>query len=249
VTGDLLEKGTNVYHLRYANRELDGMILDGELYIPGRHSSDMTSIMACKDPFEAKRKVDALPAKPQYAAFDILALPGRVYVTHKILADRLMLLNTINLGLWAKSVHVAEHIKFESGYHAEIASGGEGVVLKDLRSRYVYGVCGSWVKVKPVSTGTVKIIGFEKGEPGKYRQTLGALKYEGVIEGHSVTGTCSGMNDDTRHHIWDNKPSYLHKYFDIEYARVAINKGHGLHTLYHARFSRWREDFNTGEGL
>lgn len=242
VTGDLVEKGMNVYHLRYADRSLDGMILDGEVYIPGGHSNDMTSIMGCKDPFVAKRKVDACLVRPQYAAFDVIALPGRKFVTHVMLADRMALLSAIDLSLWSKHAHMVDRVSFEQGYQYEIAHNGEGVVLKDLRSRYVYGVCGSWVKVKPVCTGTVKIVGFERGEPGKYRQTLGALRYEGVVDGYQVAGTCSGMDDATRHHIWQSKSRYLNRLFDIEYARVAFSRAGGLHTLYHARFSRWRED-------
>ena len=232
--GERLEKGANLFHLLHWPHEFDGMILDGEVYLPGRTSTDMTAIMSCKDPAEAERKIRESIIFPHYAIFDIIAYPGRQYVTRLPLYERRQILE----GLWPKLhdwrvglVHLAARLNFESDYNGE----QEGVVLKDLRSRYVYGPCGSWVKVKHTKTATVKVLGFQPGV-GKYRNTLGAIIYGGVVEGQHIRGACSGMTDLTRNKIWLNQATHLGLPFDVEYARISDG------TLVQARFDKWRID-------
>ena len=247
VTGDLIEKGANLFHLRSSPKELDGAIFDGEVYIPGGHSNDITSLMALADPEEAKAKILSLPREqwPRYAIFDVIALPGRKYVTKKSLRERhdLMLDLMPLICLWGDTpaVHYAAALppvgSYQTAYEREVASGGEGVVLKDLRSNYVYGPCGSWVKVVHTATETVTCIGVQQGNEGKYAHTLGAVVFRGRIKGQSVSGTCSGMDDADRNAIWTNPRKYINAKFDIEFKRIT-SEGR----LISPRIIRWRWD-------
>lgn len=243
VSGELLEKGANLYHLRDSPHELDGAIIDGEIYIPGGVSSDMTSIMGTADPVKAQEKIMALPKHPRYAVFDILAMPGRQYITRRTLRERRVYMVELSslLRIWTEHTgsDIAHpciwNIVSERSYDAIVAGGGEGVVIKDLESRYVYGSCGAWTKVKPEREGTVTMIGVQQGE-GKYADTLGAIIFGGVLEGRRVSGTVSGMTDLQRDEVWEN-PLPKGKKFDVIYERITPEG-----KLIHARFDRWRDD-------
>lgn len=242
VSGELLEKGANLYHLRSSPHELDGAIIDGEIYIPGGVSSDMSSIMSCSKPEEARDKIvsRSYAQTPRYAMFDIIALPKRQYITRKSLRERSNEASKILpiLEKWSKFVHRAEQLTLGQGmYDKVIADGGEGVVIKDLEARYVYGSCGSQIKLKPEKEGTVTATGLEEGE-GKYQGTLGALIFEGVLEGRRVSGSTSGMTDLQRDLVWENPSRVtIGKKFDVIYERISPDG-----KLIHPRFDRWRED-------
>lgn len=244
VNGELQEKGANLYYLRKSPPELDGAIIDTEVYIPGGVSSDMTAIMACKDPAEAKRKVQSMihekDEAPQVAVFDVIAMPGRKYITKLSLRSRREKLDTLLpwLDAWGgDGVHRGMHVlgDFQDAYNRIIAEGGEGVLLKDLSSRYVYGMCGAWVKVKGSDTATLKCLGFSRGE-GKYAHTLKSMLYEGTVNGHRVTGYCSGFTDAQRDEIWRNRLSFMRKPFEAKYTRATPT------SLISVQFLRWRED-------
>ena len=247
VNGDLLEKGANLFHLCEVPPELNGAIFDGEVYIPGGHSNDITSIMALADPAEAKAKILDLPPEqwPRYAIFDVIALPGRKYVTKRSLRERHQLMLGLSplIEQWGQmrvhfvSSYPAFNASYENAYNQTVALGGEGVVLKDLRSNYVYGPCGSWVKVVHTATETVTCIGIQQGNEGKYANTLGAVVFRGTIKGRAVSGTCSGMSDKDRHAIWADPRKYINAKFDVEFKRIT-SEGR----LISPRIIRWRWD-------
>ena len=201
----------------------------------------MTSIMSCADPRDAKAKILALTTErtPRYSVFDVIAMPGRDYVTRKSLRERRTLISNLSsrLAQWSKFVHRATSLEVgEISYQEAIAFGHEGVVIKDLESRYVYGSCGAWVKIKPEREGTVQYVTAEQGE-GKYAQTLGAIFFRGVLEGRHVSGTVSGMTDAQRDYIWTHRDECIGRKFDVIYERISPD-GH----LIHPRFDRWRDD-------
>lgn len=237
--GTYEERGANLPHLRHAFGAWDGAILDGEVYIDGGTSSDVTAIMATKDPKEAKQKIDALGRPITYRIFDIIAAPGRKYLTRLPLSERMdslkHLVREIGLPEHVKLVNMSIISNYESWYKSYIGCGGEGVVLKDRTAGYVYGPNGSWVKVKPVETTTAEVTGLQRGE-GKYDRSLGALLYSTTVDGKIYTGTVSGMTDAERDQIWKSPWLYIRKKFEVEYSHA------GDRALIHPRFLRWRED-------
>ena len=242
LSGELIERGQNMYHTKGAPSILNGAIFDGEVWLPGGVGSDVGSFMSCKNPNDAWRKYVDLPdtLQPRYMIFDVIAMPGRKYVTKLAYRERLNLLKQLKIGdafsKWSTFVDVVpELLSPEADYAAYLAAGGEGVVLKDLRSTYVYGPCGSWVKVVPKEAATLTCVGFQRGE-GKYAHTLGALAYNGTVEGVFVSGHCSGMSDSMRHEIFDDPEAYLGKPFDVTYKRITSG------SLISANFVRWRTD-------
>ncbi|HEY1292856.1 MAG TPA: hypothetical protein VGJ60_07255 [Chloroflexota bacterium] len=88
---------------------------------------------------------------------------------------------------------------FVSVYH-------EGVVLKRRGSAYPRGRGGSWLKLKEVFDEDVVIMGLVEGK-NSLTGTTGAVAFGQYRDGVLVQrGTCSGMDDRTRHDLWANFP-------------------------------------------
>lgn len=130
-----------------------------------------------------------------------------------------------------------EHLDEYEG--KQIALGYEGVILRKIDGLYKFGRStvneGYLLKVKRFTDGEAIIVGFEEqmknnneattNELGRTKRsshqenkagkgTLGALILKDVVSG--VVFNCgTGMDDNTRQHIWDNQPTFkgqLRKY-------------------------------------
>lgn len=111
--------------------------------------------------------------------------------------------------------------------------GLEGAILKDPKGPYVGRRSPYWVKMKAEETEDLEIIGFEEGT-GKYEGMLGAL----IVDRSGVAvrvGT--GLTDEDRSLMWNNKGVYLHKLCEVQYQEVTPDG-----SLRHPRFIRLRMD-------
>lgn len=87
------------------------------------------------------------------------------------------------------------------------ANNGEGLMLNTIEGLYRIKRSSDLLKLKKVESMDLKIIDFETGsETGKYFGTLGNLVVD--YNGNRV-GVGSGISDDLRHKIWNNKEDYL----------------------------------------
>jgi DNA ligase-1 len=94
------------------------------------------------------------------------------------------------------------------------------------------------LKVKPLYTSDLRVIGFKLGKPqGKYSQTLGTITVD--YKGYELG--ISGMPDDVREEVWNNQEKYLGKILEVEHQQETTNKQGGL-SLEYAQFERWRFD-------
>lgn len=126
-----------------------------------------------------------------------------------------------------------------------IDNGGEGAVLKHINSMYIFGKkpAWQWVKVKIRDTGDLFITGYDapkiaydggnfegwpywrevKGETipvSKYYyfDWIGSLILSGYVNGKStIICRCSGLTEELRKDISDNKEAYLDKVVKISY--------------------------------
>jgi hypothetical protein len=98
-------------------------------------------------------------------------------------------------------------------------SGFEGLVIRqgDI-----------WLKVVPLLMADIRITGYKEGK-GKYKHTLGSIE----------TDYCnvSGMGDDTRRLLWDNKEYFRNKIIQVSYRERTVNG-----KLRFVAFERFRPD-------
>jgi bifunctional non-homologous end joining protein LigD len=143
-----------------------------------------------------------------------------------------------------------------------VKRGGEGVILKKLDSPYEFKRSKHWVKVKKVDTYDVVIMGYEEAnewyaEPGE-KGADGVLYKEGrktkyfekgwigaVIyglwnkeKGKLVeVGKCSGLSDEERKLISDNRKKYIGTVIEIK-----ANERMPTGGFRHPNFVRFRDD-------
>ena len=150
-TGELAEKGANVPHIiEWARRFLpDDTILLGEIYIPGGHSNDVTSVMGClpKNAIARQEASDWV----HYYIFDCIYYNGNnlcdntletrvgYYLEYELcdcfLNEKYIEMTTtytlgenVNIGIGCTS--------FQEKLNEIFAAGGEGAVFKRLDSVY-----------------------------------------------------------------------------------------------------------------
>jgi ATP-dependent DNA ligase len=142
-------------------------------------------------------------------AFDLLEVAGQDVRKMPIETRRGLLAQLVE-GLGVATLRLVEQGEATPERQTEfIARYREGVVLKKKGSTYVAGRAPTWLKIKVVADADVVITGFERGN-GKYANTLGCVVFgqfrNGVLTNR---GTCSGMSDAERDHIWTHQDEYL----------------------------------------
>lgn len=123
----------------------------------------------------------------------------------------------------------AEEVK--EYYGKFIAEGHEGAIVKAIKGKYEFKRSHNWMKIKPLETVDLEVIGFEEGE-GKNKGKLGAMVVD--FEGKNCSvGT--GYSDEERDEIWKNPEKYLGALVEISYMERTDD---GL--MRHNRFIRVR---------
>ena len=118
-----------------------------------------------------------------------------------------------------------------------IADGFEGILIKSPDAPYVCKRSDSWLKVKPVITVDLTVVGFEEGT-GKNAGKLGALICEGVDDGKFIrVNVGSGLSDDQRDEIWNNRDSILGQIVEIK--ADAITQSQDDNSVWSLRFPRF----------
>lgn len=95
------------------------------------------------------------------------------------------------------------------------ANGGEGMMVVAANSPYETKRVRTMLKVKKVEDLDLEIVGFRQGKlDSKYKDTLGALEVS--YKGNAV-GVSSGLSDELRDEIWNNKEQYLGKIAEVSH--------------------------------
>lgn len=124
----------------------------------------------------------------------------------------------------------------------EVASDYEGLIWKDINAPYEFGKRSShWVKEKhQAETVDLVAVEFVEGE-GRLDGTLGKIGLE-TADGYTVGFTGSGLTDEQRDEIWENKDSYRWKTVEVE--AEAFDDA-----LRFPIFQRWRDDDGEPDSL
>jgi ATP-dependent DNA ligase len=203
-----LEKTSSLPHLAALKfPDLLGTILDCEILVPGKDSAELSGLVH-------RKEVDSDNTKVKLFVFDILWVCGRK-ITDKSLRNRLSELLSISHKLQSEHIVVLPYsttpIQKRKLYDKVIASGGEGIMLKNLDAAYIEGArpANTWFKVKRSATYDCVVTGFSKGK-GKYNTQIGAVRFGQYVEGKLIElGQASGMNDSIRRDMSFNPSKYL----------------------------------------
>lgn len=132
-----------------------------------------------------------------------------------------------------------DHSNISKYYEEAINNSEEGIMI-NLNEPYFCKRTNTLLKVKPVLSADLEIIGFEQGDKySKYENTLGALIVD--FDGTPV-GVGSGLTDDIRDEIWNNRNKYLGCIAEIGYTSVSKNQNNDTLNLRFPRFKTIRND-------
>lgn len=168
-TGYYLDKSGNIPHIaKVLDEKLpSGTILIGETYIPGKTSSDVTTIMGCLAPKAVARQEEDESKRIHYFVHDILMYNGTLllnvdnYVRYQILKK---VFNDCQI--FDPYIELAQEITTDGveALNDLLNSGEEGLVLKKKAGRYHPAAKPAWETIKfKRTTGDLDVIclGFE----------------------------------------------------------------------------------------
>jgi len=160
-----VEKTANLPHLVEAFEALnmDDLILDGEIVIPGGKSQDVVAITGSLPDLAIQKQEDS--GYLHYRVFDMLRAPRGNWITSLSWLDRRSLLEELLSYIDSPYIHLSEAVWLDKGSFLDhiLNRGGEGIVLKHADRIYYPGKkpMWNWIKVKVESTDDAVIMGFE----------------------------------------------------------------------------------------
>ena len=155
-------------------------------------------------------------------------------------SERRKVLNTISENEFVKIVPVL----YEGNDMNEVLSildkyrenGAEGLMC-NIDKVYEFKRSKGCLKLKVMQTCDLEIIGFQEGT-GKYKNMLGALIVD--FKGNQV-GVGTGLSDEDRTFIWENKESLLGRVAELRYFEITKDKN-GIESLRFPAFVSIREE-------
>lgn len=204
----------------YLTKEMpDNTVWDGEII-----SDDFQKLMTRVHALEGKND----DVSVEYRVFDTLTIPewnaGRSDRPYRERNDEHFIANN------------EDDLRFF--YQEALAQGFEGVMVKNLESPYISGKSNYWLKLKPVDSADLYIMGFVEGK-GKHKGKLGALLCEyGKVE--AKVGT--GFTDAQRVRMWESQWKLLGKMVEVEFQSVTKPNKKGKVSLRFPTFKCLRLD-------
>jgi len=243
----------------YADGRLrQAVVLDGEIM-----SEDFQSLMK-----QAQRKSNIDTDDCVYNIFDILTIKEfEEGNSQTVQEERLQQLTKINEVLTAEkhistdSIHIIDeseskmvNLGTDEGnyvmhqYSEEcLKQGYEGIMIKDKFAEYECKRSTSWLKLKPVITVDLTVVGVEEGT-GKNEGRMGAIVCEGVDDGRDIrVNVGSGFKDSDRDNLWNDRDVLIGQIVEVR-ADVVTQNQDGTYSLRFPRFERFR-GFDVGEKL
>jgi ATP-dependent DNA ligase len=238
------ERTENVPHLTKILSQVPGLILDGEVYYPGKKSNHVTSIMGCA-PEKAIDRQKGEYGWIRYVIYDILMWNNQM-ITDWPWINRRKLLQEVYKNyvlpidgaqefLDLSQISIRDKKRELLAYANE--NDLEGIMLKNINAAYYPGArpTNVWFKVKQEITYDVVVIGYDEGK-GKYAGMVGAVRFglykDGVL---TECGKCSGMTDELRGQLTTYPDAFKGRVMEIE-AMERTEKG----MFRHPRFLQFR---------
>jgi len=235
---DRTENIPHVTQVKYSG--LEGTIIDGEIM-----ANDFlgTNSVMNSSPRLAVQKQDE-KGYLNFHVFDVMVFRG-TDIRGLPLSKRRRVLEEVCKRMNNEHVKVIPQFKkdFEKEFLKEVESGGEGLVVKDIRCGY--GI--NWYKLKKSYEVSCIISGFKPGN-GKYKDKVGAIALSVYHRGKLVeVGFASGFDDSLRKKMTDNFKKYEGKVVDIFVQEIQKKDKNGIGRLRHPTFYRLKECANAKE--
>ncbi|MEY3869083.1 MAG: Phormidium phage MIS-PhV1B [Cyanobacteriota bacterium] len=197
-------------------------IIDGELYIENEGFDSISGIV------RKSKKIN--PLDKQRVKFHVFAL---WQYGHKFIDTETMITTLRDeIPTNQTSVIAVDYTKIENNaiaiqeYLEKIKNDGisqEGIMLRHPTSAYDTARSNDLLKVKNFEKNIFTITGFTKGT-GKYKDSLGNLKFSGMINNQIVNGKVgTGFSDIERRNLWQNQSDYLGKTIELVYMSFTKN--------------------------
>jgi len=236
--------------LKYIFDKNNGIVLDGEIV-----GESFQALMK-----QAQRKTNAETKDMTYYVFDWIPLEDfeRGYWNAQQHKRTKLLESHRELFESTESVRIMPGIEVDlttsEGHDVmrrfatdAVASGYEGIMIKDIDAPYECKRSSFWMKSKPVITVDLNIVGFEEGT-GRNEGRLGAIVCEGVDDDRNIrVNVGSGLSDADRDEYWTARDDLLGRVVEVAADAVTQNQD-GSYSLRFPRFVRFR-GFEAGEKL
>lgn len=235
--GKHVDRTDNVPHITHELYEgLEGTILDGEIVAADFLSTN--SIMNSGPALAVSKQKQIGPCT--YRVFDVMAFRGKDVRTLPLSQRRKVLEEVVRRMNNEHVIAIPQITTDLEAYFTEIVSkGGEGVIIKDLRSAYGVG----WAKMKKSYDVSCVITGVKPGN-GKYASSIGAIAVSVYHAKRLVEiGFASGFDDRLRNDIANNFENYEGRVVDI-FTQEILKTKDGIGRLRHPTFFRLRDDLN-----
>jgi len=243
IENQLLENAENI--LRCLGRDFSsGFVFDGEIV-----GNSFQELMR-----QARRKTDVQNDDSVFHIFDILPLDDFKHGHWNAQLHRrigfMEKLNPIINSL--QNVEFLPHaiVNLDSACGVEalhtyannmVASGFEGIMIKNLSAPYECKRNTFWMKYKPTITVDLQVMGVAEGT-GRNKGRLGAIICNGIDDGKEITvNVGSGFNDSDRDNLWADRKLVIGSTVEILADAITQNRD-GTYSLRFPRFVRFRDD-------
>lgn len=126
-----------------------------------------------------------------------------------------------------------------------LAIGEEGIIVKNSKAKYKGKRTHDQLKFKDVQTCDLRIVDIVAGNPGgKYERICGAILCQddnGIVS----VSVGTGLSDELRNELWNNKESYIGRIIEVEYNEMIKSKGKEKASLFLPAFKQFRIDKDT----
>ena len=209
------------------NMELDNFVLDGEITL--LHKGTRTSKEQYKETMKITRK-DGEKHGVKILAFDLLTLPE--FKNKKGVEPYFQRRHELNI-FFNKLKYIEVLPVLYSGsdtsvilpmLNEAIENGEEGLMINMENEPYQFKRSDVLLKVKKMQDIDLPIIGYEEGS-NKYENSLGAflVEYKG-----NIVKVGTGISDDLRKEVWNNKDKYMGVTIEIQYFEETTNDKGGI---------------------
>ena len=188
--------------------------IDGELFIPGKTSEELTVLVRDRATYELDEKfavefrVSAVGSatNPALTAQQMMNLMQQIIPAQGMicLIPQKLIRNT-PLGVLDKATTVLN------------SGGTEGIILRNLDSVYSGVRSDSFLKVKGITSGIYTVVGFTQNPIVGY---VSYMSVEGSVNGVTKVSRVYGLNDEEEQDLWLNRDSYIGKQVQIVYMGV-----------------------------
>jgi hypothetical protein len=249
-------KSGHVPHITEVFKRIQQMAdidIHGELYKPGGTSDDVTAIMGCAEDKAIFRQTEE-NNKLRFFIHDIRRFNGKSVVNEPWHIRRAILEMVYRKYVMPCDPHgyiVLSGIIDSpySAFHAIVAGGGEGLMMKSTYGLYLPDKkpANNWVKCKKELSLDAVIMGINMGGSGKNKDLFKSLDV-GLWDNDSqslksIGAVHSGISDELRRDIYENFAIYKNKVIELS----AMDWNGKSWTLRHGRLERFRSDKTIGQ--